>query len=98
MNSSDPLDLVPVTEEDGTPIELTEMEALELKNLLDANGIEAVIAGVEMFPNLPYRLQVPEGRAQEAARVIAEARAAGPAAAEEAEQEGEASDGGGAGI
>ncbi len=98
MNSSDPQDLVEVREEDGEPIELTEMEAVELQNLLDANGIQAVISGAEMLPNLPYRLQVPAGRAQEAARVIAEARAAGPAAAEEAEQEGEASDGGGAGI
>ena len=90
MESSDPLDLVPVKEEDGTPIELTELEALELKNLLDANGIDAVISGSEMMPNLPYRLQVPAERADEAARVIAEARAAGPEGAEEAEREGEA--------
>lgn len=97
MNPSDPLELVPVIEDDGTPVEFTEMEALELQNLLQANGIEAVISGAEMMPNLPYRLQVPAGQAQEAARVIAEARAAGPAAAEAAEQEGEAQ-GGGAGI
>lgn len=97
MNPSDPLDLVPVTEQDGTPVELTEMEALELQNLLDANGIDAVISGAEMMPNLPYRLQVPAGQAEEAARVIAEARAAGAAGAEEAEQEGEAA-GGGAGA
>jgi len=94
MQSSDPLDLVPVTEEDGSPLELTEMEAIELKNLLDANGIDAVISGVEMMPNLPYRLMVAAGKAAEAARVIAEARAAGPAGAEEAEREGEASGGG----
>jgi len=90
MSASEPQDLVTVKEQDGTPLELTEMEATELKNLLDANGIEAAIAGVEMFPNLPYRLQVPADQAEEAGRVIAEARAAGPAAAEEAEREGEA--------
>lgn len=96
MSQSDPLDLVPVKEEDGKPVELTELEALELQNLLEANGIEAVISGAEMMPNLPYRLQVPAGQAAEAARVIAEARAAGPAGAEEAEQEGEAAGGGAA--
>lgn len=90
MSPSDPLDLVPVQEEDGKPVELTEMEALELQNLLNASGIEAVVSGAEMLPNLPYRLQVPAGQAAEAARVIAEARAAGPAGAEEAEQAGEA--------
>ena len=94
MQSSDPLDLVPVIEEDGSPLELTEMEAIELKNLLDANGIDAVISGSEMMPNLPYRLMVASGKAAEAGRVIAEARAAGPEGAEEAEQEGEAASGG----
>jgi len=97
MQTSDPLNLVPVLEEDGTPLELTEMEAVELKNLLDANGIDAVISGSEMMPNLPYRLMVAAGQAEDAARVIAEARAAGPAGAEEAEQEGEA-EGGGSGA
>jgi hypothetical protein len=98
MNPSDPLELVPVLEDDGTPIELTEMEATELQNLLQANGIDAVISGVEMLPNLPYRLQVAADRAEEAAKVIAEARAAGPSAAEEAEEAGETAVDGGAGI
>jgi hypothetical protein len=90
VSPSDPLDLVPVLEEDGKPVELTEMEALELQNLLNANGIEAVISGAEMLPNLPYRLQVPSDLAAQATRVIAAARAAGSAGAEEAEQAGEA--------
>jgi hypothetical protein len=87
--SDDPQDLVPVQEEDGKPIELTEMEATELQNLLSASGIEAVISGAEMLPNLPYRLQVPADQAAEATRVIAAARAAGSAGAEEAERAGE---------
>jgi hypothetical protein len=93
MNPSDPQDLVEVKEEDGEPLELTEMEAVELQNLLDANGIQAVISGAEMLPNLPYRLQVPANQEAEATRVIAEARAMGSAGAEQAEREGEAASG-----
>jgi len=91
MSSSDAVDLVPVLEADGTPLEVTEMEAASLRGLLEANGIEAVIAGAEMMPNLPYRIQVPSDQAKQAAEIIAEARAAGSDGAEEAERAGEVS-------
>ena len=68
-----------------------ETEAQLVRSLLESNGIPAFLTGVEGMPS-PYRLpareicvQVPEGRREEAERLIAEARAAGPAAAEEAE-------------
>ena len=91
MSSADDVDLVPVLEADGTPLEVTEMEAASLQSLLTANGIEAVITGAEMMPNLPYRIQVPSDQAKQAADIIAEARAAGSAGAEEAERAGEVS-------
>jgi len=91
MSSSDAVDLVPVLEADGTPLEVTEMEAASLQGLLEANGIEAVIAGAEMMPNLPYRIQVPSDQSKQAAEIIAEARAAGSDGAEEAERAGEVS-------
>jgi hypothetical protein len=91
MSSSDSADLVHVLEEDGTPLEVTEMEATSLQSLLEANGIQAVIVGAEMMPNLPYRVQVPTDQAKQAADIIAEARAAGSEGAEEAEQAGEVS-------
>jgi hypothetical protein len=91
MSSSDPVDLVLVLEEDGTPLEVTEMEATSLQSLLEASGIEAEIVGAEMMPNLPYRIQVPADQAKQAAEIIAEARAAGSEGAEEAERAGEAS-------
>ena len=91
MSSSDDVDLVPVLEADGTPLEATEMEATSLQSLLEANGIEAVIVGAEMMPNLPYRIQVPSDQAKQAADIIAEARAAGSEGAEEAERAGEVS-------
>jgi hypothetical protein len=91
MSPSDSVDLVLVLDTDGTPLEVTEMEASSLQSLLEASGIEAVIEGAEMMPNLPYRLQVPADQAKEAAEIIAEARSAGSEGADEAEQAGEAS-------
>lgn len=90
MSSSDPVDLVPVLDADGTPLEVTDMEATSLQSLLAANGIEAEVVGAEMMPNLPYRLQVPADQAKQAAEIISEARATGSAGADEAEEEGEA--------
>jgi len=68
-----------------------ETEALLIRGMLESNGLPAFVTGVEGMPG-PYRLpvrevcvQVPEDRKNEAECLIAEARAAGPAAAEEAE-------------
>ena len=91
MSPSDSADLVLIPDEDGTPLEVTEMEATALLSLLEANGIDAVVVGAEMMPNLPSRLQVPADQAKQAAEIIAEARSAGSAGAEEAEQAGEIS-------
>jgi regulator of protease activity HflC (stomatin/prohibitin superfamily) len=89
MSPSDSVDLVLVLDTDGTPLEVTEMEATSLQTLLEANGIESEIVGAEMMPNLPYRLQVPADQAKQAAEIIAEARATGSEGADEAEQAGE---------
>lgn len=68
----------------------SEAEALTIKSLLAANGIEAVIAGERVpFPNLGWEVRVAKEQAGEARRIIDEARAAGPSAAEEAEAETE---------
>jgi hypothetical protein len=91
MSPSDSVDLVLVLEPNGTALELTEMEATSLQTLLEANGIDAVVVGAEMMPNLPYRLQVPADQSKAAAEIIADARAAGADAADEAEQAGEVS-------
>jgi hypothetical protein len=67
-----------------------ETEALLVRGMLESNGLPAFVTGVEGMPG-PYRfpvreirVQVPEDRKDEAVRLIAEARAAGPDAAEEA--------------
>jgi hypothetical protein len=65
-----------------------ETEATLVRGMLIANGIPAFVTGVEGMPS-PYRMpareicvQVPEDRAEDALLLIAEAQAAGPAAAD----------------
>jgi hypothetical protein len=76
-------ELVPLTE-GGLELELGEMESLNVKTLLEANGIAVVMSGASQMPNLPYELLVPAGQLEQALAVIRDAKAAGPAAADEA--------------
>lgn len=80
------LDLVPVFSSMNHD---AEMEALGLKALLEAAGIESTVVGTSTLPVVEFQVQVARAQAEEAERIIAEARAAGPAAAEEAEAETE---------
>ncbi len=85
-DESHDLDLVPVfssSNHDG------EMEATTIKGILEANDIPAILVGPSSIPSLEFQVQVPEGLLAEAEAVIAEARAAGPKAAMEAELESE---------
>jgi aryl-alcohol dehydrogenase-like predicted oxidoreductase len=79
---------------DSTPVFASsnhdaEMEALAIRGLLESNGIPAVLVGPSTIPSLEFQVQVPKMRLEEAERVIAEAKAAGPAAAAEAERASE---------
>ena len=62
-----------------------EMEATAIQTMLQSNGINALVVGSTMIPSLEFQVQVPRADAEEAARLIDEARAAGPEAAAEAE-------------
>jgi hypothetical protein len=66
------------------------MDCVGLKPLLESNGIEAMISGPSVLPNLTWQMLVPDDQVSDALRVIREARIAGPAAAAEAEAAGEA--------
>ncbi|HUA85296.1 MAG TPA: DUF2007 domain-containing protein [Bryobacteraceae bacterium] len=67
-----------------------EAEALTIKSLLESNGIEVVISGQNaQFPNLGWEVRVAREHAAEARNIIADAQAAGPSGAEEAEAETE---------
>ena len=52
---------------------LSEIEALELKGLLEANGIPVVMVGDPVLPNLPFELKVPGIDAERARRLIVKA-------------------------
>ncbi|HUS05954.1 MAG TPA: hypothetical protein VMZ52_06655 [Bryobacteraceae bacterium] len=85
-DASHRLDLVAVVRTDGST---GEMEAMSIKNILDSNGIPAIIIGSSSLPNLGFEVRVPKDALEQARAAIAEAQAAGPAAAIEGERESE---------
>ncbi len=80
--AGDELDLVTVFKSAGSG---AEMEAMEVKGLLDASGIQAFIVGDQRLPNLPDEVRVAREHSERAKQLIADALEAGPAGAEEAE-------------
>ncbi len=66
-----------------------EMEAGNIHQLLEANGIPSVIVGPSVLPVVEFQVQVPLEQADEARRLVVEAEDAGPEAAAEAEAETE---------
>jgi Putative prokaryotic signal transducing protein len=65
-----------------------EMEAEVLRSILEANDIPSVLSSSPLSP-LEFDVKVPRNRLEDARRIIAEQRAAGPQAAAEAEAAGE---------
>src|SRR5450631_1960212 len=68
---------------------MAEMEADMIKGVLESNGIPVMVVGASQYPNLPFEVRVPRGKVKEAEELIAQAQAAGPDAAIEAEAESE---------
>jgi uridine phosphorylase len=62
-----------------------EMEAMTIRGMLEASGVPAMVIGPQVLPNLEFQVQVSSELAAKAQDLIAEAKAAGPAAAAEAE-------------
>jgi len=67
-----------------------EMEAMEIKNILESNGIAAMVVGDSVLPNLGFEVRVTRDLAGQARVILAEAQSSGPDAAEQAVREGEA--------
>jgi hypothetical protein len=80
------LDMVPFFSETGP---MAEMEAMSIQGILEASDIPSTLFGNSTLPVTEFSVQVPASRLEEARRVLAAAQAAGPAAAEQAEREGE---------
>ena len=68
---------------------IDEMEVITVQQLLESNGIDTVLVGDSPLPNLAEEIRVAEEDAQRAQQLIADALAAGPAGAAEAEAESE---------
>jgi len=66
-----------------------EQEAMAIHSVLEANGLPSVLIGPAVLPVLEFRVEVERRHLEEAERIIADARAAGPSAAAEAEAEEE---------
>jgi hypothetical protein len=62
-----------------------EMEAMAIHGVMEANGIPSIVVGASTLPVLEFEVRVPKERLEQAQRVLDEAKAAGPAAAAEAE-------------
>jgi hypothetical protein len=85
VDGSHGLDLVTVFRAAGSGAEL---EAMSVKAILESNGIYAMLVADSRLPNLPEEVRVPREHLTQAKRLIADALAAGPAGAEEAEGTG----------
>jgi hypothetical protein len=62
-----------------------EMEADMIRGILDSGGIPSILTHSPMAGILGVEVKVPRGKLKEAENLIAEAKAAGPEAAAEAE-------------
>jgi hypothetical protein len=66
-----------------------EMEAMSISSMLQSNGIPSMVVGPAVLPSLEFQVQVPRSSLEDAERILAEAEAAGPEAADEAEKSSE---------
>ena len=87
VNPSQNLNLVTVFESGGGSVE--DSEVLMVHQLLEANGIASVLVSDGPLPNLAESVRVTTEDAARARQLIAEALAAGPSGAAEAEAESE---------
>jgi hypothetical protein len=69
-----------------------ESEAFAVKSLLESAGIYAVLSGADVpIPSLTHKVQVAKDQAEDARKIIADARRDGALAAERGEAETESS-------
>lgn len=69
VDDSEDLDLVTIY---GSGAAMGELQAMGIKNLLESNGIAAVMVGDSVLPNLPFELKVARINADKAQKLIAD--------------------------
>ena len=82
VDDSSDLDLETIFHGDGS---LAEVESTEIKNVLEANGVAAVVIGNSVLPTMSFEVRVARDQVERAREIVNEAQAAGPKAAEDAE-------------
>jgi hypothetical protein len=87
VDDAEEMDLETIYHSEGSTT--AELETLAIKNVLESNGIATVVVGDSVLPNFPFEVRVTKEHAERAKQLIAEAQAAGPAAADEAELQSE---------
>jgi len=80
VDNSPGLDFETVFEAEGS---LAELQAMNIKNLLESNDIASVLAGDSVLPNFPFQVKVAREQAERARQLINEAESAGPVSADE---------------
>jgi len=66
-----------------------EAEAMTIQGMLESNGIPSFVVGPAQIPSLEFTVKVPQSHLESAERAVAEAKASGPKAADEAEKASE---------
>jgi hypothetical protein len=75
IDTSGEVELKTIYHAEGSSI--AELEALEIKSLLESNGIPTIMVGDSVLPNLPFEIKVARRDAERARQLIAESRCAG---------------------
>jgi hypothetical protein len=86
VDNSPELDLETVFHVEGS-CSLAEMQAMNIKNLLESNGLAAVLVGDSVLPNFPFEIRVAREQADLARSLIADAEESGPIGADEVERQ-----------
>lgn len=66
---------------------MAELQAMSVKNLLESNGIAAILAGDSVLPSFPFEVKVAHEQADRARGLIAEAENSPVAEADESDNE-----------
>jgi hypothetical protein len=66
-----------------------EAEAMTIHGVMESNGIPSFVVGPAQIPSLDFAVKVPQSHFADAKRALAEAKASGPKAADEAEKASE---------
>ena len=88
VDDSSALDLETVFHAEGSSV-TAEIEAMSVKNMLESNGIAAVLVGDSVLPNLPFEIKVAREQASRARKLIEDVEAIAPESDEELQAEAE---------